>query len=745
MTIRQSPVYFTGQGESSLQADRLGQGSVMKTIEVDTCIPVPFSDSELLLLRHPNELRASLNRSTEQQLLEKLREIRESRIIREQNSNNPDFYLRALKGNEQFFMPFDELVARADKHQLTNLQILEQTLFTKGQDDFAVQSFKGKENAHEIRTSLEFPIYEDATFKVVNFAVPHRRKPDIGSFPGEPTPLLTATAVTEALVRLGLWPGAKIPEMSLYYPTTLDHPIMGEINERMMLYCDPVIAMSVMSEAQPLALKILHTVREYNPEAIFILGGSFYDGTNPLAMERGATKLGIPFPEEAVKRSRSIAFFGEPEERIPGVFVVAGDGQYLYAKLLQILSDAPQFDVSNAHRFIEARRDEFSLCPGSGEIFWFNPDTKQVEHAAASGQEIDRNLEPFITRRVTNNRFWIFNREETAQVMFGDGCPESCGFCDESLARKFAYDVKKVGYRTPENMLTEISRIVDAGIFKFFFDDSYFLQRPSHLKELFEGLIELRKIHPQIEWGCQTTMDSVIKLSRAAGTIPLNGVPNYLQLLKDSGCSYIYTGLEGADPAASTVSNVTKATKRSAIQDNPNASWIERFDFVARLLQRHEIRLGASLIFGLGEDLTSTEELFKKIHEYHFLGVIPDAGIALNMATLYPGTQDYLNYVVLGDRSADFRDELVAPVKGFESLSQYSMGDATLAKKVRDMAYEICGSAIVGYSSGDVAAGRFVIQTSAGPVYCSPHDFTSWPIQLPREIIEEFALTALRR
>lgn len=616
------------------------------------------------------------------ELLAQLRKVREVLIQRERDTNNPSFVDEAILAGRQSIMPFSELESICNARAIDLLA----------------------------NTGVDIPSGLDSrTFEVLGVSIPHKVEDSVGSFPGEPTPLLTAFATIQSLVRMALFPGATIPNISLAYPPVASHPVSFEIVDRLQNSNVRVLALSTMAEGRALTWELANLALDVDPRRILILGGSYYDATNPCAIERAFRRRGVEYTSAAASRSDSLSFFGKAEERRPGIFVVGGDGSYALLKLLQIIGDNPHLDSATIGSAVAERRHEFAHCPGAGEVFWWNDSSQSVELASLSGHPIIRDLEPFISRGVTTNKFWIFDSKPTAQLMMSDGCPEACSFCHESADRGVAYFVPKVGRRSPENLLLEIKRIIaNDGIAKYFFDDSYFLQKPAALERVVHGLVAIKTDQPDFEWGCQTTIDSIIDNR------------NLLPLLKKSGLSYVYVGLEGADPGKSESSEVTKVNRRSSIPGKPNATWMARFRCAAKLLQQNGVRMGASLLFGLGENLDDTQRLFSAIKRLHRSGTIPAEGIALNMVTLYPGTVDFHSEVLSGNRWVDYREQPTAPIEGFESYSQFSNGSPEYARMVREMAYSICKEAVVGYSLANRDHPPIEFNVSGGTVCLTP-------------------------
>ena len=154
----------------------------------------------------------------------------------------------------------------------------------------------------------------------------------------------------------------------------------------------------------------------------------------------------------------------------------------------------------------------------------------------------------FRARLARENRYPIFNNKNTAQVMACVGCVESCEFCFES-ASPTLYGVPKLQQRNPENVLKELDLLKEQDYKAIFFDDSTFTQNPHTTNRLMELMTERRKETGEyFEWGCQTTIRSVDPEQRQG----------LLKKMAEAGCTYVYFGLEQAEP---DIEHVQKASK----------------------------------------------------------------------------------------------------------------------------------------------------------------------------------------
>ncbi|MBU7038677.1 MAG: radical SAM protein [Theionarchaea archaeon] len=105
------------------------------------------------------------------------------------------------------------------------------------------------------------------------------------------------------------------------------------------------------------------------------------------------------------------------------------------------------------------------------------------------------------------------------------GCPHKCNFCDKSVFGTL-YRARSV-----ENIMPEISYLEGRGIDKLWFaDDLFTLDR----KRVLDLCAELRKEHPDLEWYCESRVDTI------------DG--DMLEAMRKAGCTWIGFGVESGNP-----------------------------------------------------------------------------------------------------------------------------------------------------------------------------------------------------
>lgn len=127
------------------------------------------------------------------------------------------------------------------------------------------------------------------------------------------------------------------------------------------------------------------------------------------------------------------------------------------------------------------------------------------------------------------------------------GCPSSCIFCVRPFGRHRRH-------RSVMSVISEIERnINDFGCESIAFIDETFIADLKWSTELFNSIIQ-KGLNKKITWSCETRVDT--------------SSPELFRLMKESGCYYVFFGLENADDAILnnarkriTVSQIKKAVE----------------------------------------------------------------------------------------------------------------------------------------------------------------------------------------
>lgn len=269
-----------------------------------------------------------------------------------------------------------------------------------------------------------------------------------------------------------------------------------------------------------------------------------------------------------------------PEEALEkGVdFVVRGEGERSFPELVRKLRDG---------------EDDFMSIPGlsyrEGEFYRHNPDLPLDEH-------LDDLPWPDLTL------IHGYEKARILPVMTSRGCPFNCKFC--SVTKMFG---RRYRFRATSDVLDELETLHKRNPrASFFFYDDNFTFHVRRTKELLQGMIE-RGI--KANWTAQARVDVVKD-------------PELLQLMRDSGCTFLYLGLESINPR--TLESYRKA---QTVQDISEA---------VKAIHAHGIKVHGMFVLGSDEDdLKTIRETVSfarglKIDTVQFLVLTP-----------LPGTETY--------------------------------------------------------------------------------------------------------
>jgi radical SAM superfamily enzyme YgiQ (UPF0313 family) len=229
-------------------------------------------------------------------------------------------------------------------------------------------------------------------------------------------------------------------------------------------------------------------------------------------------------------------------------FVVRGEGEYAFVELVKKLMEGSQ---------------DFSDIPGlsyrKGGQYFHNQEVPRVD-------SLDDLPWPDIT--LMKN----FQKIKIVPIMTSRGCPYNCKFC--SVTKMFG---RRYRFRDPQDVLDEIETLhamnPDASI--FFYDDN-FTAKPARTKELLRGMIE-RGI--KTRWTAQARVDVVRD-------------EEMLELMRKSGCIFLYLGLESINPLT-----LESYRKEQTVQDIAEA---------VEILHQHGIRVHGMFVLGSDDDDVKT-------------------------------------------------------------------------------------------------------------------------------------------
>jgi len=532
-------------------------------------------------------------------------------------------------------------------------------------------------------------------FPVLWISAPHVESKVNATFPGEPTPLLYATALLDRHLRIGEFPSSiREPNVtSVMNPPVYNAQFERALIEHLQEHRPRVVGISNISEGHHYAIEIARLIKKHSPDSVVIFGGSHEDDTHPSGYRRAAEKAAqgtirggkansetFALSEDELRKMDGRRTLAKPDERELIDFVTHGDAPYIVMELMKIIADNPGATPQELKEKVLACKDNIAKLPGSGFLAFYNSEEDQIEDLPISGTPLDRDkLPPVDRRRLSHeNRFPVFDYKKTAQVMTEVGCKYACEFCQES-ADAILQGTPNIQLRSSENVIKELKILRQQGYEAIFFDDSTFTQSSAKTNEILDLMIR-EKI--DFEWGCQTTIEDVDDA--------------LLTKMAQAGCTYIYFGFE---QASATEQGVQKAQKKKFVSlpiigDAQKESWNEQFKHVASLCKKHSIRIGTSLQFGLGESEEDRRRTIDVIEELAGDGMIPDRSVALNVNALYPGTVQWIKAMKTDRELPDYSERLQRDPR-FETAHQFGSLTTEEIEKLYQYAEEKLGDALV--------------------------------------------------
>lgn len=178
------------------------------------------------------------------------------------------------------------------------------------------------------------------------------------------------------------------------------------------------------------------------------------------------------------------------------------------------------------------------------------------------------------------------------------GCPFNCSFCYNSCE----YICQSYVNRPIDDVVREIRYLNRRHI--MFIDDN-FIGNPKWTREF------LKTIRPMgLKW-------------QAAVSANVVDIPGMLDLMKDSGCTALFIGLESIN-------------QKSIDLSGKHQNSINKYEFLCNELHKRGIMLNASFVFGLDGD---TPKTFRQTIDWIVKNKIET--VTSHILTPYPGTQQY--------------------------------------------------------------------------------------------------------
>ena len=327
-------------------------------------------------------------------------------------------------------------------------------------------------------------------------------------------------------------------------------PIWDEIKKSIEEFNPSVIGLTVKSQNFTSGTIVAQIAKKINPEIKILVGGahSTMNGTK-------------------VFECKDIDF------------ACIGEGENTISDLLNTLENNRDLNLVDGIKF----RENNKIITTKPRAYIDDLDT--LDFALTTAPKVLKNFDRYPKRAF-------------GYVFGSRGCPYACTFCESK-----AMWTRKVRYRSPENIISELKQMYEFGIRQVNFDDDTFGISKKNIK-IINDLLE--KELPDMTYTCET----VVQLAKDE------------QVVKDmerGGCTGTYVGIESGN------NEMLKSIKKTQTTDECVQA--------IRNLQKHGIDSHAFIMVGFPNE---TEETFKQTMD--FLPKLKPDNIIFSVFTPYPGS-----------------------------------------------------------------------------------------------------------
>lgn len=342
------------------------------------------------------------------------------------------------------------------------------------------------------------------------------------------------------------------------------------------------------------------------------------------------------------------------ENVIDNVFdlVISGEGEFIITKIGEIISELERENVPAKKISLFILNKGILNIPGKW-IAGFVNDNK-IYTAISRNNPIDQDLLPSPVKIFgVNTAFDIFENSMTGHAFSGlsPGCIYDCGFCSER--RSVCGSLMQVEtsatrlFRQLKDICEVIKEDCPGKKASAFIEDSILLGGIAHQLKKLNTLLSDYPL--DIKFGGQLTIDIAIKHK------------NIVEELAKNGLDYIFVGMEIIDPTV--VGGINK--------DIGKNKWIDRFEWMMEEYTDIGVKIGLSILFGLGENQHHRKALIKRVYQWK---------------------QNYGNPLVLS-----FNWAVQHPLKGNDNGTGYNYINWAIEKPEYIEAFSDFGEASVNY------------------------------------------------
>lgn len=307
----------------------------------------------------------------------------------------------------------------------------------------------------------------------------------------------------------------------------------------------------------------------------------------------------------------SLAFLREIKKRLPSIVTVTGGPHPSSPEHRSLLANHPEVDFAVIGEGEETMLELIERLQSGEDSF---DDIRGIAFRSPIGTVSVTPPRPYIENldalpfadwdSLPMDQYWAVSAEKKnfANVLFSRGCPYSCSFCASKVALG-----QRVRRRSPDNIIEEIQLLYHHhDVREICFNDATMNVDNQWVREISQGLMELNL--PDFVWGCNLRANNVD--------------PKTLQMMKQSGCTNVFMGIESGDDRM--LAAMGKGTNVAMIRQS------------LRMCDEAGIKVYCGFIFGMpGEtedSLKRTLAFAKELRRY---------SVAFSLATPFPGTEFY--------------------------------------------------------------------------------------------------------
>lgn len=297
--------------------------------------------------------------------------------------------------------------------------------------------------------------------------------------------------------------------------------------------------------------------------------------------------------------------------------VLAGEGEHFIPWLGERVASLERAGrpMTEIHRHLEG----VDQVPGRWHLGWMEDDGR-IRVVEGRRPAFDRNAMPVPSEMFgVRTAFDVFGGRLTAHVFSdtGGGCAYDCSFCSErrSIAGPLVQLESSAGrlFRQLDGVCRVVAEDHPGRKASAFVEDSTLLAGSNTALRQLVDLLEATDL--DIRFGGQLTLDQI--LSRG----------DLLRDLKSVGLDYLFIGIETFDPES--IGGMSKDL------GGGQGRWMHRTERALEMLSEIGIRVGAAILFGLGEPHPHRLKLLRTLEEWRRIYGSPDP-VSFNWAVQHP-------------------------------------------------------------------------------------------------------------